>query len=116
MRERPLHLLVVGGVDILLNDDHVLVTVLGGAVAPERGGDLLGLALVMLLDLDADVDAIGNRRHVNIENARDARIVQNVPRNGRSLHRGHDAVLAVGAWKRALERAAEDWVAPVRAR
>ena len=51
VRERPVHLLVRRGIDVLLHHDHVLVAVLRGAVAPQRRRDLLGLALVVLLDL-----------------------------------------------------------------
>src|SRR5262249_9165457 len=110
MSEGPFDLLVVGGVDVLLHHDHVLVAVLGGAVAPERGRDLLRLPLVVLLDLDADVDAVGDRRGVDVEDAGDAGAVEDVPGDPRPLHRGHHAVLAVGAGQRALERAAEDRV------
>src|SRR5215468_5658570 len=46
--EGPVHLLVRRRVDVLLDHRDVLVAVLRGAVAPERGGDLLGLALVGL--------------------------------------------------------------------
>src|SRR3989475_12751616 len=49
--ERPVHLLVRGRVAVLLDADHVLVAELGGARAPERARDLLGLALLRLLDL-----------------------------------------------------------------
>src|SRR3981081_4736562 len=114
MRKRPLDLLVVGGVDVLLHHDHVLVAVLRGAVAPERRGDLLGLALVVLLDLDADVDAVGDGRRADVEDAGDAGAVENVPGDAGALHRGHHAVLAVGAGQGALERAAEKRVRRVR--
>src|SRR5262249_17150640 len=114
MRERPFHLLVVGWVDVLLHHDDVLVAILAGAVAPERRPDLLWLALVVLLDLNADVDAVGDRRRIDVEDAGDAGAVEDVPGDGGALHRGHDAVLAVGARQRAFERAAEDRIATVR--
>ena len=41
---------------------HMRVAVLRGAIAPEGRGDLLGLPLVGLLDLDDDTDAIGDGR------------------------------------------------------
>src|SRR5205807_5487334 len=50
MRERPVDLLVRGRIDVLLDHGDVLVSVLRRAGAPERGRDLLGLALVGLLD------------------------------------------------------------------
>src|SRR6266478_4889642 len=72
MRERSVDLFVRGRIDVLLDDGDVLVPVLRGARAPERGRDLLGLALVGLLDLDDDVHAVGDRRHEDVADARDA--------------------------------------------
>src|SRR5439155_26135124 len=108
----PVDLLVGGGIDVLLHHRHVLVAVLGRAVAPERGRDLLGLALVSLLDLHDDVHAVGDRGHEDVADARDAGRAEDVPGDGRALDGGHDAVLAVGAGERALETAAEDRIAP----
>src|SRR5262249_48327130 len=39
MGERPVDLLVRRGIDVVVHHDHVLVAVLRGAVAPERGGN-----------------------------------------------------------------------------
>src|SRR5439155_23571532 len=66
MRERPVDLLVRGGVDVLLDHGDVLVAVLRRARAPERRRDLLGLALVRLLDLDDDVHAVGDRGNEDV--------------------------------------------------
>src|SRR5262245_39303823 len=98
MRERPFYLFIVRGVDVLFNHDHMLVAILRGAVPPKRCGNLLGLPLVVLLDLNADVDTVRNWRRVYIEDAWYAGAVQNVPSDPCPLHRGHHAVLAVGAW------------------
>src|SRR5580704_10483366 len=113
MRVRPFDLFVGGRIDVLFDHDDVLIAILRGSVAPQRRRDLLGLALVVLLDLDADIDAVGDRRRVDVEDAGDAGAVQNIPGDGGALHRGHHAVLAVGAGQRAFQRAAEDRVAPV---
>src|SRR5258707_728635 len=111
--ERPFNLLVIRGIDVLLHHNDVLVAVLGGAVAPERRSYLLGLPLVVFFDLDADVDAIRNRRRIDVENTGDAGAVENVPGDARALHRRHDAVLAVRPWQGALQRTAEDRIAAV---
>ena len=114
MRERPFHLLVVGRIDVLLHHDDVLVAILGGAVAPERRRNLLWLPLVVLFDLNPDVDAVGDRRGIDVEDAGDAGAVQDVPGDGGALHRGHHAILAVRTRQRAFERATEDRIATVR--
>src|ERR1700730_9244399 len=111
MRISPCDLLVGGRIDVLLDHDDVLIAILRGSVAPQRGRDLLRLALVALLDLDADIDAVGDRRRVDVEDAGDAGAVQDVPGDGGALHGRHHAVLAVGAGERAFQRAAEDRVA-----
>src|SRR5204862_2185495 len=108
--ERPFNLLVVRGIDVLLHHNHVLVAVLGGAVAPQRCSDLLGLPLVVLLDLDTDVDAVGDGRRVDVENTGDTGAVENIPGDARALHRRHDAVLAVGTRQGTLQRTAKDRV------
>src|SRR5438309_6878188 len=114
MRHRPVDLLVRRHVDVVLDHPHVLVAVLRGGVAPERGGDLLGLTLIMLGDLYADVHAVGDRMDVDVADAGNARAGEDVPGDGRALHGGHHAVLAVRARQRALEAALEDRLAPVR--
>src|SRR5437870_7452542 len=114
MREGPVDLLVGGGIDVLLDDGDVLVPVLRRARAPERRGDLLGLALIRLLDLDDDIHAIGDRRHEDVAYAGNSRRRQDVPRDRRALHARHHAVLAVRARQGALEAAAEDRIAAVR--
>src|SRR5262245_18599846 len=114
MGERPVDLLVRRGVDVVVHHDHVLVAVLRGAVAPQRGGDLLGLALVGLADLHHDVHAVGDGVYVDVAHAGDAGDLEDVPGDPRALHAGHHAVLTVGAGQRALETAAEDRLAPVR--
>src|SRR5260370_2976904 len=111
--ERPFNLLVVRGIDVLLHHNDVLVAVLGGAVAPERRSYLLGLPLVVFFDLDADVDAIRNGRRVDGENTGQAGPVANGPGDARALHRRRVAVLAIGPWQGAFQRAAEDPVAAV---
>src|ERR1700681_599593 len=102
MRVSPFDLLVGGRIDVFFDHDDVLVAILRGGIAPQRRRDLLRLALIMLLDLDADIDAVGDRRRVDVEDAGNAGAVQNVPGDGGALHRGHDAVLAIGAGQRAL--------------
>jgi hypothetical protein len=64
--------------NVLLHHDDVLVAILGGAVAPERRGNLLWLPLVVLFDLNPDVDAVGDRRRIDVEDAGDAGAVQDV--------------------------------------
>src|SRR5207249_1955859 len=91
-----------------------LVAVLGGAGAPQRGGDLLGLALVGLADLHHDVHAVGDRMDVDVLDAGDAGGLEDVPGDAGPLYRRHHAVLAVGTGQRALQTAAEDRLAPVR--
>src|SRR5580698_672779 len=113
VRISPFDLLVGGRVDILFDHDDVLIAILRGGIAPQSRRDLLGLALIVLLDLDADIDAIGDRRRIDVEDAGNAGAAQNVPGDGGALHRGHDAVLAVGAGQGAFQRAAEDRFAPV---
>src|SRR5215831_7462817 len=103
MGERPVDLLVRGRIDVLLDDGDVLVAVLRGARAPQRGRDLLGLALIRLLDLHDDVDAVGDRRHEHVTHARDARRREDVPCDRRALDGRHHAVLAVRAGQGALE-------------
>ena len=68
----------------------------------------------MLLDLNTDVDAVGDGRRVDVENTGDTSAVENIPGDARALHRRHDAVLAVGARQGAFQRTAKDRVAPVR--
>src|SRR5579862_1191542 len=113
MRVGPFYLLVGGLIDVFFHHDDVLVAVLRGGIAPQRRRDLLRLALVVLLDLDADIDAVGDRRRVDVEDAGNAGAVQNIPGDGGTLHRRHHAVLAVGAGQGTLQRAAEDRVAPM---
>src|SRR5687767_4591336 len=114
MGERPVDLLVRRHVDVLFDDVDVLVPVLRGRGAPQRGGDLLRLALVGLLDLHADVHAVGDRVDVDVLDARNAGSVQDVPRDAGALHRRHHAVLAERCRQRALETATEDRIAPMR--
>src|SRR5262245_51881415 len=83
----PFHLLVVSRIDVLLHHDHVLIAILRRAVAPERGRDLLGLALVVLLDLHPNVDAVGDGRRIDIEDAGNAGAVEDVPGDAGALNR-----------------------------
>ena len=114
MGQRPVDLLVGGRIDVVVHHEHVLVAVLRGAVAPQRGGDLLGLALVGLADLHHDVHPVRDRVDVDVANAGDAGGLEDVPGDAGPLHGRHHAVLAVGAGQRALEAAAEDRIPPVR--
>src|ERR1700730_5985390 len=91
MRIGPFDLLIGGRIDILFDHDDVLVAILRGGIAPQSRRDVLGLALVVLLDLDADIDAVGDRRRVDVEDAGNAGAVQNIPGDGGALQRGHDA-------------------------
>src|SRR5206468_1959364 len=84
------------------------------AIAPERSRDLLWLTLIVLLDLNPDVDAIGDRRRIDVEDAGDAGAVEDIPGDGGALHRGHHAVLAVRARQRAFQRAAKNGLATMR--
>src|SRR5580704_5424332 len=86
MRISPFDLLVGGRIDILFDHDDVLVAILRGGIAPQRRRDLLRLALIMLLDLDADIDAVGDRRRIDVEDAGNAGAVQNIPGDGGALH------------------------------
>src|SRR2546427_10099372 len=94
MGERPVHLLVRGRIDVLLDDDDVLVTELGGARAPERGGDLLGLALVRLRDLDDDVHAVRDRRGADGAHSGNAGHRGDISRARGALDRPQHTVLA----------------------
>src|SRR2546427_5017944 len=105
--ERPVHLLVRGRIDVLLHDDDVLVTELGRARAPERGGDLLGLALVRLLDLDDDVHAVRDRRDEDVAHSGNAGHREDIPRDRGALDRRHHPVLPVRTRQPALEAAPE---------
>src|SRR5580698_848047 len=79
VRVGPFDLFIIGWVDVLFDNDNVLVAVSRGAVAPQGSRDLLRLTLVVFFDLYADVDAVGDRRCVDIEYAGNARGVENVP-------------------------------------
>src|SRR5262245_60163332 len=83
--EGPVHLLVRGRIDVLLDNGDVLVAELGGAGAPQGGGDLLGLSLIGLLDLDHDVHAVRDRRDEDVTHPGNAGVCQDVPRDRRAL-------------------------------
>ena len=111
--DRPIDRRVIVNVDIVVDHGDVLVAHMRGRRAPQRVGDLLGLAAIALFDLHHRIDAGLHRRTPHIGDAGHAGAIEHVPRRRRPHDRGADAVLRKAAGHRAFDGAAQDRIVAV---
>src|SRR4029077_10129340 len=95
--DRPVDGAVVVNIDVVVDHGDVLVADVAGRTAPQRVGDLFGLAAIALFDLHQDVDAGLDRRTPHVGDAGNAGAIEHVPRRRRAHDRRAHAVLGKAA-------------------